>query len=94
MASVVAVCLQVAPSDGVLTDETTIRLKQTITPKQKEMMKTTKKAYMPPAIKEVGVLTQTMVATSSQVETLGVRKDDMEWTNSRRNGANWSDPWE
>ena len=35
MASVVAVCLQVAPSDGVLTDETTIRLKQTITPKQK-----------------------------------------------------------
>ena len=58
------------------------------------MMKTTKKAYMPPAIKEVGVLTQTMLATSSQVETLGVRKEDMEWTNSRRNSADWSDPWD
>ena len=58
------------------------------------MKKTTKKAYMPPAIKEVGVLTQTMLATSSQVETLGERKKDMDWANSRRNSADWSDPWD
>ena len=48
---------------------------------------------MPPAIREVDILTQAMLATSSQVETLGVRKEDMDWVNRRRNSADWSDPW-
>ena len=56
-------------------------------------MKTTRRDYMPPAIREVDILTQAMLATSSQVETLGVRKEDMGWANSRRNSADWSDPW-
>ena len=49
---------------------------------------------MPPAIREVDILTQAMLATSSQVETLGVRKEDMDWANRRRNSADWSDPWD
>ena len=48
---------------------------------------------MPPAIREVDILTLAMLATSSQVETLGERKADMDWANSRRNSADWSDPW-
>ena len=57
-------------------------------------MKTTRRDYMPPAIREVDILTQAMLATSSQVETLGVRKEDMDWANRRRNSADWSDPWD
>jgi len=56
-------------------------------------MKTTRRDYMSPAIREVDILTQAMLATSSQVETLGVRKEDMDWANRRRNSADWSDPW-
>ena len=53
-----------------------------------------KQVYITPAVKEVSILPQSMLATSSQIETLGVRKDDMEWANSLRNGTDWSDPWE
>ena len=58
------------------------------------MTKTNKQVYITPAVKEVSILPQSMLATSSQVETLGVRKDDIEWANSLRNGSDWSDPWE
>lgn len=59
-----------------------------------DMTKTNKQVYITPAVKEVSILPQSMLATSSQVETLGVRKDDIEWANSLRNGSDWSDPWE
>ena len=59
-----------------------------------DMTITNKQVYITPAVKEVSILPQSMLATSSQVETLGVRKDDMEWANSLRNGTDWSDPWE
>ena len=53
-----------------------------------------KRSYTPPAVKEVSILPQSMLATSSQIEMLGERKGDMEWANSLRNGTDWSDPWE
>ena len=59
-----------------------------------DMTITNKQVYITPAVKEVSILPQSMLATSSQVETLGERKDDMEWANSLRNGTDWSDPWE
>ena len=59
----------------------------------KQMIET-KGNYTPPAIREVDILAQNMLATSSQVETLGTRKDDMDWANRRRYNAEWSDPWE
>ena len=59
-----------------------------------DMTITNKQVYITPAVKEVSILPQSMLATSSQVEMLGVRKDDMEWANSLRNGTDWSDPWE
>ena len=55
-----------------------------------------KKHYITPAMEVVNIETQSILAGSpgtSQIETLGERKEDIEWSNSRR-GGDWGNLWE
>ena len=55
-----------------------------------------KKHYITPAMEVVNIETQSILAGSpgtSQIETLGERKEDKEWSNSRR-GEGWGNLWE
>ncbi len=56
-----------------------------------------KQAYICPAIEVVNIdMQQAILAGSpgtSQIETLGERKEDIEWSNARR-GGDWGNLWE
>ena len=56
-----------------------------------------KKHYITPAMEVVNIeMQQAILAGSpatSQIETLGERKEDKEWSNSRR-GGDWGNLWE
>ena len=55
-----------------------------------------KKHYITPAMEVVNIETQAILAgspTTSQIETLGDTKKEMEWSNARR-GEGWGNLWE
>ena len=54
-----------------------------------------KQAYICPAIEVVNIDMQQAILAGSpgQIETLGERKEDIEWSNSRR-GGDWGNLWE
>ena len=56
-----------------------------------------KKHYITPAMEVVNIeMQQAILAGSpgtSQIESLGKRKEDIEWSNSRR-GGDWGNLWE
>ena len=54
-----------------------------------------KQAYICPAIEVVNIDMQQAILAGSpgQIETIGERKEDIEWSNSRR-GGDWGNLWE
>ena len=56
-----------------------------------------KQTYICPAMEVVNIEMQQAIlagsAGTSQIETLGERKEDKEWSNSRR-GGDWGNLWE
>ena len=60
-----------------------------------DMTITNKQVYITPAMEVVNIVTQSMLAGSNQgqVETIGERKEEIEWSNSRR-GDGWGNLWD